>query len=61
MITNFDSIILEYFKDKRLCGATTAKFLSMYKEINSYLEQIFYLRIDLNISFSLRSSAYYEF
>ena len=39
MITTFDSIILEYFKDKRLCGATTAKFLSIHKEIDSYLEE----------------------
>lgn len=39
MITEFDSIILEYFEDKRLCGATVAKFLSMYKEIDSYLEE----------------------
>lgn len=39
MITDFDSIILEYFKDKRLCGATTTKFLSMYNEIDSYLEE----------------------
>lgn len=41
MITKFDSIILEYFKDKRLCGATTVKFLSMYNEIDSYLEDFY--------------------
>lgn len=39
MITKFDSIILEYFKDKRLCGATATKFLSMHKEIDFYLEK----------------------
>lgn len=38
MITKFDSFILEYFKNKRLCGATTTKFLSIHKEIDSYLE-----------------------
>ena len=41
MITKFDSIILEYFKDKRLCGTTTTKFLFMHKEIDFYLEDFF--------------------
>ena len=38
MITNFDSIIFDYFQTKKLCGASITKFLYVYKEVDSFLD-----------------------
>ena len=38
MITRFDYIIFDYFQTKKLCGASITKFLYVYKEIDSFLD-----------------------
>ena len=38
MITKFDKLIIDYFQNKKLCGASVAKFLFVYKEIDLFLD-----------------------
>ena len=61
MITRFDYIIFDYFQTKKLCGASITKFLYVYKEIDSFLDDFLIKHIEFikkNICYYLHCAKY---